>query len=238
MRHWEARFLSCMYVLSLTLLVLFAVRGLTETVTVSGETDQTGLVILDAGHGGPDGGSSSQDGVLESDVNLEITLRTDAVLALMGQRTILTRDSSADLSSAGAETIAQKKVSDIRNRVSLVNDHPDGVLVSIHQNTYPDSSVHGAQVFFGRVGNSEELAKAIQASIYNTVDPGSNRETKPISRDVYLMNHAEIPAVLIECGFLTNEEEKTRLTSPDYQKRLAVAIAAAVSEQLAAGAGV
>ena len=238
MRHWEARFLSCMYVLSLTLLVLFAVRGLTETVTVSGETERAALVILDAGHGGPDGGSSSPDGVLESDLNLEITLRTDAVLALMGQKTILTRDTSEDLSSGEARTIAQKKVSDIRNRVSLVNSHPEGVLVSIHQNTYPDPSVHGAQVFFGRIGFSEALAKAIQENLYQTVDPTSNRQTKPVSRDVYLMDHAEVPAVLIECGFLTNEGEKNRLTSPDYQKRLAVAIAAAVWGQLSDGAGV
>ena len=187
-------------------------------------------MILDAGHGGPDGGSSSPGGTLESDINLEITLRTDAVLSLMGQRTVLTRDSEADLSSAEAVTIAQKKVSDIRNRVRLVNSHPDAVLVSIHQNTYPDPSVHGAQVFYGRVGDSEALAEALQENLKDSVDPTANREAKVISGDIYLMNHVEVPAVLIECGFLTNGEEEQRLLSPDYQKRLAVAIAATLWE--------
>ena len=233
MRHGEARFLSCMYVLSLTLLVLFALHGLRDSVLVSGDAWTEHVVILDAGHGGPDGGSSAADGTRESEINLDITLKTDAVLGLLGERTLLTRETDSDLSSLDAKTIAQKKVTDIRNRVELVNSKPGAVLVSIHQNTYPaDASVHGAQVFYGKVGDSQLLAEQLQENLRTWVDPDNSKAAKPVDPGVYLMNHIENRGVLVECGFLTNSAEAELLKTPDYQKRLAVAIAATVSAYL------
>lgn len=223
-----ARFLSCMYVLSLTLLVLFAVHGVKSSVNVSASTQTAHLWILDAGHGGPDGGCVAEDGTPESQLNLEIALRTDAVLGLLGEPTLLTREGEEDLSSADAVSISQRKVSDIRNRVAIVNTHPDSILVSLHQNTYPDESCHGATVFYNSVFPSQSLADTIQNRL-KQIDSTNQRTTKPIARDIYLMNHISSPGVLIECGFLTNTQDCARIKSSSYQKQLAVAIATALA---------
>ena len=236
MRHSEARFLSCMYVLSLTLLVLFGLHGLRDSVTVSGSAKSTRVIVLDPGHGGMDGGSSAADGTRESDLNLAVTLKTDAVLSLLGERTVLTRRNDADLSGPEDTTISQKKVSDIRARTALVNDQPDALLVSIHQNTFPaDASVHGAQVFYNGKGDSQTLAELLQEKLAESPDQGNTKAAKPIDPGIYLMNRIEAPGVLVECGFLTNPAETERLKSADYQKRLAVTIAAAVSNHLRGG---
>lgn len=237
MKHGEARFLSCMYVLSLTLLVLFAARGVRQAAAVSGETPKIPLVILDAGHGGTDGGSSAADGTKESAINLEITLKTDAVLGLLGADTLLVRSMDTDLSDSSAQSISQKKVTDIRNRVALVNSHPDAVLVSIHQNTYPEEKYSGAQVFYS--GDGKALAEELQKNLAQAVDPGNQRQAKTISPDVYLMNHVNVPAVLVECGFLSNQAEAAKLKSADYQRQLAVAIGVTVVSHLwSEGSGV
>lgn len=225
MKHGEARFLSCMYVLSLTLLILFAANGLRQATTVSASVTQAPLIILDAGHGGTDGGSSSPNGTLECNLNLQVTLKTDAVLGLLGEETLLVRDTDTDLADPDAKTISQKKVTDIRNRVSLVNSHPESVLISIHQNTYPEQQCHGAQVFYGTVGDSKLLAQQLQDNLSNFVDPTNQRKAKAISPDVYLMKHIKVPGILVECGFLTNPEEEAKLKSEAYQKQLAIAIA-------------
>jgi N-acetylmuramoyl-L-alanine amidase len=221
-----------MYVLSLALLAAFALHGLRETVTVSAEETTSQLIILDAGHGGTDGGAAGVDGTRECDVNLQITLKIDAVLGLLGEETLLVRDMDTDLADSSANSIAQKKVSDIRNRVQLANSHPDGLLVSIHCNTYPEQKYHGAQVFYGKVGASKILATTLQDTLAAQVDPSNNRTAKQIASNVYLMNHIEVPGILVECGFLTNPDELQNLKSDAYQKRLAVAIAATVTNYL------
>ena len=225
MKHGEARFLSCMYVLSLTLLILFAARGLGQSAAVSAEAPKTPLVILDAGHGGTDGGSSAADGTLESNINLQITLKTDAVLGLLGQETLLVRTTDTDLADDTAKTIAQKKVTDIHNRVNLINSHPEALLVSIHQNAFSQERYYGAQVFYDAVGESKVLAEALQANLNSCVDPTNHRKAKAIQPEVYLMNHIEVPGILVECGFLSNPTEGEKLKTSDYQNQLAVAIA-------------
>lgn len=227
MKHGEARFLSCMYVLSLTLLVVFAVRGLSASVAVSAVPER--IIILDAGHGGADGGSVSPNGIEEADINLAVTLRTDAVLGLIGERTLLTRSGEEDLSSEEAVTISQKKVSDIRRRVEIVNTHAGAILVSIHQNTYSDPACRGCQVFYGSEEGSRELANIIRENVHQTLDQGSYRVSKPIRPDVYLMNHITVPGVLVECGFLTNPEDEANLQNGAYQNRLAVVLAGSVA---------
>lgn len=232
MRHGEARFLSCMYVLSLTLLAVFAFHGLRGTTAVSAMEKQHRTIILDAGHGGMDGGAVAIDGTRESDLNLAITLKTDALLALLGEKTQLIRDTDTDLSSEDAKTVSQKKVSDIRNRVSTVNAAPDGLLLSIHCNTYTESKYHGAQVFYGTEGESKALAQLLQSSIRTYVDSYNHRESKQIGPDIYLFRHITIPGVLVECGFLSNPEELSLLQEEAYQKKLAVTIAATLSNYL------
>ena len=225
----QGRFLSCMYMLSLTLLAAFALHGLRAQAAVAGEAAIPRIIVLDAGHGGADGGASGPDGTRECDLNLAITLKTDAVLGLLGEETLLLRSTDTDLSSSDAKSISQKKVSDIRRRVELTNSQPGAILVSIHCNTYSQEKYHGAQVFY--TGGAKEFGETMQLALKNGVDPSNARMAKAVSPDVYLMNHIKVPGILVECGFLTNQEELTNLKDPDYQTRLAVTIAVTAANQ-------
>lgn len=187
---------------------------------------ETPTYVLDAGHGGEDGGAVSADGVKESGVNLAVTLRLDALLRLLGRDTVLTRAEDVSIYSEGAETLRQKKASDLKNRVALANATPDAVLVSIHQNSLPTSPrVCGAQVFHSTAARSAELAQAVQQTLNEGVNTADKQE-KPIDPSVYIMKHVTCPAILVECGFLSNADEAARLRQPEHQTRLAFAIAA------------
>lgn len=226
-----------MYMLSLTLLTAFALHGLRAQAAVAGEAAIPRIIVLDAGHGGADGGASGPDGTRECDLNLAITLKTDAVLGLLGEETLLLRSTDTDLSSSDAKSISQKKVSDIRRRVELTNSQPGAILVSIHCNTYSQEKYHGAQVFY--TGGAKEFGETMQLALKNGVDPTNARMAKAVSPDVYLMNHIKVPGILVECGFLTNQEELTNLKDPDYQTRLAVTIAVTAANQASeSGSGV
>lgn len=218
-----------MYMLSLTLLTAFALHGLRAQAAVAGEAAIPRIIVLDAGHGGADGGASGPDGTRECDLNLAITLKTDAVLGLLGEETLLLRSTDTDLSSSDAKSISQKKVSDIRRRVELTNSQPGAILVSIHCNTYSQEKYHGAQVFY--TGGAKEFGETMQLALKNGVDPTNARMAKAVSPDVYLMNHIKVPGILVECGFLTNQEELTNLKNPNYQTRLAVTIAVTAANQ-------
>ena len=238
MRNYH-RFLSGLYIFSLAALAMFAVHGLRTAKAVSAQVDPTAVVILDAGHGGPDGGAAAADGTAESRINLELALRTDAIFGLLGRGVILTRDTDTDLSDPAADTIAAKKVSDIRNRVALVNAEPQGFLVSIHQNIYPSPEVSGAQVFFRQDPDSQTLAERMQEAFGFVPGLDHHRSARQVSEEVYLLGHIRQPGILIECGFLSNPEEAERLKTADYQKKLAVVIAVTTDSYLSEeGSGV
>ena len=188
-------------------------------------------VILDAGHGGEDGGASTADGVLESGINLEIALRLRDLLAFAGVDTQMIRDTDTAVYSGDCRTISQKKVSDLKNRASMVNAVENGLLVSIHQNYFEQTKYCGAQVFFAKTDGSKALAERIQQSLLENVDAAKHRQCKP-SQSVYLMEHIECTGVLIECGFLSNYEEAKRLQTDAYQKKLSAAICGAITEYL------
>jgi len=185
-------------------------------------------VVLDPGHGGEDGGAVSPGGVTESGINLAVAQRVNELLRLMGQRTLLTRAEDVSIHTEG-ETIRARKASDIRNRVALVNGTENAVLVSIHQNSLPSSPVtHGAQVFWNGQEGAQALAETVQTALNETVNPGNEKHAKAIAPTIYLMKHVTAPAILVECGFLSNGEETGRLQEPSYQTRLAAAITAGV----------
>ena len=187
---------------------------------------ETPTYVLDAGHGGEDGGAVSADGVKESGINLAVTLRLDALLRFLGRETVLTRAADVSVYSEGAETLRQKKASDLKNRVALVNATPDAVLVSIHQNSLPTAPrVQGAQVFHSASERSAALARAVQETLNESVNAAEKHE-KPIENTVYLMKNVTCPAILVECGFLSNAEEAARLQQPAHQTKLALAVAA------------
>ena len=184
-------------------------------------------VVIDPGHGGEDGGAVSTDGVEESQINLAISRQVNDLLRFAGQRTVMTRTEDVSICDEGLSTVRQRKASDIRNRVSIVNSRENAVLVSIHQNSLPSSTVtHGAQVFWNQQEGAEALAEAIQTSLNGSINVGNEKHTKQIPPTVYLMNHVTVPAVLVECGFLTNQEETRRLQDETHQRTLAISIAA------------
>lgn len=187
-------------------------------------------IILDAGHGGVDGGAISSTGRPESQYNLEITLRLNDLLRLLGYNTVMIRTTDISVYTKG-ETIAQKKMSDLKERVRIVNEQENGLLLSIHQNNFSDRRYKGAQVFYADTENSQKLAKTLQDAFISSINPGSKRTIRK-STGVYLMEHIQRTGVLIECGFLSNPEEEARLRSGDYQKKLCCVIAATVSNFL------
>ena len=178
--------------------------------------------IIDAGHGGVDGGATSCTGKLESAFNLEISLRLNDLLRFMGYRTRMIRTEDISIYTKDG-SIAQKKVSDLKERVRICGETDGAVLLSIHQNTFQDSRYYGPQVFYADTDGSEEMAEIIQ----KTLDPEGRRKVKR-AEGIYLMERVSCPGVLIECGFLSNPEEEAKLRSAEYQKWLCCGVAVAV----------
>lgn len=187
-------------------------------------------IVIDAGHGGMDGGATSCTGKLESAYNLEIAWKLNDLLHLLGHDTIMTRTSDRSIETEG-KTIAERKLSDLKQRVQIVNETEHALLVSIHQNTFSDSRYSGAQVFYGPEGEGQRLAEDLQSALCATINPGSNRSCKKAD-NVYLMQHIRCTGVLVECGFLSNVQEEAKLSSPDYQRKLCCVIAATLSRFL------
>lgn len=184
-------------------------------------------VIIDAGHGGEDGGAVSVTGVPESGINLAIALRLDQLLGLYGVNTIVLRTTNDSLHDNDAITLREKKVSDLHNRVTRIEAVEGATLISIHQNTYQNPKYHGAQVFFSNAELTLPFAQLTQDILRQTLDPENNRVPAKIPDSVYLMNHITCRAVLVECGFLSNPEEEQKLQTPSYQTKIAVALAGA-----------
>lgn len=183
--------------------------------------------VIDAGHGGEDGGAVGADGTKESELNLAVALRLDALLTFLGEGTRMTRTEDISIHSGDAVTLREKKRSDLENRVKLINGTQGAILVSVHQNSLPSSKrTHGAQVFYGKEEGSRELANAVQLSLNQTVNTGNAKSEKAIDASIFLMKNVTVPAILIECGFLSNESETALLKSGEYQQKLAVVIAA------------
>ena len=187
-------------------------------------------IIIDPGHGGVDGGATSCTGVMESKYNLDISLRLNDLLCLLGHYTRMTRTSDVSIYTKG-ESISQKKVSDLKERVRISNETENAILLSIHQNNFSDSRYSGAQIFYAGTPGSEQLANQMQSALLNTLNPGSSRKSKK-SSSIYLMEHITCPGILIECGFLSNPEEEAKLRDPEYQKKLCCVISATVSQYL------
>lgn len=200
------------------------------TMVESAPVDGRRIIVVDAGHGGIDGGATSCTGVLESSINLEIALRLNDLLRFMGYETVMVRTTDTSIHTQG-NTIAAQKVSDLKERVNLVNSIDNVLLISIHQNTYPDGRYSGAQVFFADDKESKSLADHLQGDFRAVLNPGSKRQCKP-STGIYLMQNIRKPGVLIECGFLSNPTEEAFLRDANYQRKLCCIIVSGISRQL------
>ena len=189
-------------------------------------------VIIDAGHGGEDGGAEV-DGVLEKDINLSIAGKLADILRLCGCRVKEIRDEDISVYDSDAGTLREKKVSDLQNRVKTVNESDNNILVSIHQNKFDNSAYSGTQVFYSTNNdNSRILAQAIRSSVVSFLQNDNARELKPAGSDIYLLDKATVPAVIVECGFLSNDEERTKLLDSGYQSEMAYAVAMGVLEYI------
>ena len=204
-----------------------AAGNVISTLSESAPVTQRKCIIIDPGHGGEDGGAISCTGVSESAINLEIALRLEDLMHLLGIKTLMIRTTDCSVYTQG-QTIAAKKVSDLKERVRIVNSTSNALLISIHQNKFSDGQYSGAQVFYAQTPGSEALAKAMQSTLIRSVNPGSRRMAKKAD-GVYLMKHAECTGILVECGFLSNPEEEAKLRSASYQKKLCCVMAAVCS---------
>lgn len=225
----------CCVILAGMSFVLWQGRGAALSAFSPREDTQV-TVIVDAGHGGEDGGAVAKDGTVESRINLAVAQKLNDLLIFAGQTTCMTRTEDVSIHSPGTDTLHQRKVSDLQNRVALVNGTEHAVLISIHQNSLPSSlKTHGAQVFWNTVEGGDLLAKTVQQRLNLTINVGNEKSAKKITASIYLMKHVTAPAIIVECGFLSNVEETARLQEASYQRMLAVSIAAGYLACMAGG---
>ena len=220
---WKKEHLELIMSVALILCAfLLAGRGwemaLGERVTEG--TDQK-VVVVDAGHGGRDPGKVGVDGCLEKDLNLEIAKKVQAILEQQDIKVIMIRDTDKGLYE---EQTSNKKVQDMKNRCALINETEPDCVVSIHQNSYHEEYVSGAQVFYySSSAEGKALVEALQSELVSYADPENHRQAKA-NDSYYLLKKTEAPIAIVECGFLSNWEEAAKLQDDGYQSRIAWAV--------------
>lgn len=192
-------------------------------------------VILDAGHGGIDGGAVGQGGTVEKTVNLAFAFELQRQLEAEGLRVLLTRTEDVSIHDASAKTVRQQKTSDLKNRLALANRYPDALFISLHQNSLPNSSVKGTVLYYGGQNpESEKLAQMLREEILK-MQPENHKVIKQAQKNLYILSHAVSPAVLVECGFLSNASEERLLCQPEYRQKLCTHIKDAILRYLSRG---
>lgn len=217
-------FTSFLFILQLG--YLFLKKNQTQV----GDFSEEVVILIDPGHGGEDGGAVSVLGDAESHINLSIALKLERLLLFYGSEPILLRHEDSSLHDDSASTIKEKKSSDLKNRVTFINNYDNAVLLSIHQNSYTEEQYHGAQVFYNDIQEESNrfFSEQLQELLRIHLNPENTRVSKPIDSNIYLMNHITVPAVLVECGFLSNYSEAKLLATSDYQQSLACVLTVAL----------
>lgn len=209
-------------------IVLFAMQTLQAFGIVAFHADffaKKETIIIDAGHGGEDGGAVAGNGVLEKDINLAIALELEKNLKQNNFDVIMVRDTDRSVGDQTLGTIAERKRSDTKQRLRMVEEAGECILISIHQNHFSESKYSGAQVFYSpNQPESADLAEAIRQNIVGGLQPENKRENKAADKNIYLLYNCQVPGVLVECGFLSNPEETGKLCNEAYQKEMAAAI--------------
>lgn len=185
------------------------------------------VIVIDPGHGGFDPGKVGINDALEKEINLSISFKLKTALEKEGYEIVLTRTTDTGLNTA---TDKSKKSADMRNRVKVINDTKPLLAISIHQNSYPSESVKGAQVFYYKASEEgKKLAEIIQESMKRLLDSNNKRVAKDNS-NYYMLTHTQCPTVIVECGFLSNQQEARMLLDEDYQEKVAMAITNGVKD--------
>ena len=189
------------------------------------QTDK--VLLIDPGHGGRDGGTSASDGTVEKSINLAISMPLADMLRVFGYTVEVTRDSDCMICDSELVPLRQQKISDMKNRLKMYNK--SRLTISIHQNHFSQSRYHGTQIFYGTKNEeSKLLAASIRQVVLEKLQPQNTRELKKATNDIYLLCNSTAPAIVIECGFLSNSTELSKLKDKDYQQKMACAIACGV----------
>ncbi len=209
-------------------------RKLNRAAETAVQESQEQVIILDAGHGGMDGGCSSANGDVEKNINLAILLDLRELLEMSGYTVIVTRDTDISIHDAGVEGIANQKSSDMDNRLAIFNSCEDAICISIHQNQFTDPKYSGAQMFYSDTcSESAVLAQGLQNQFVAFLQPDNQREIKLCGKELFLCYYSENPTVMVECGFLSNPEEAAKLVTEDYQQQVAFTIYAGLVQYCA-----
>ncbi len=206
--------------------VYYALHGIEVYVPVdTPKISDNFVVVLDAGHGGLDGGAVSVSGALEKDINLSIVLKLRDMLNSFGYNVVLTRDKDISIHDKGVKGAGKQKRSDMDNRLAIFNKYSNAVALSIHQNQFTQSQYNGAQMFYTATNDmSEKLATTMQKQFVEYIQPKNKRETKLVGEELFLINFAKCPSLIVECGFLSNPTEAALLESDEYQSKVAFTI--------------
>lgn len=224
-------------VLFLLIVIVIAVilvsggKSIYKSKSVMGNYDEKPTVIIDPGHGGFDGGAIGINNIVEKDINLSISLKLSDILKANGFEVIMTRDKDISLEDEGLNTIRKRKKSDMNKRLDIIQSNPNAIFVCVHQNKFEQESSKDTQVFYSTNNpDSEVLASKIQDNFIKILQPNNKRAIKPSGKELYLLYKSKIPAVLVECGFLSNYEDAFKLLNTDYQDKVAFVIYTSISE--------
>ena len=199
----------------LLIVVLLSVSSITFPIFVAQTIKNQHVICIDAGHGGSDPGKVGNSNVLEKDINLSLALKLQKLLEQKNYKVCMTRDGDYNLSSSSKS----QKLSDLSNRKQIIFENDPLAVISIHQNSYPSSDVHGAQVFYPQGSEkSKVLADSIQSALIKGLDPKNHRQAKA-NADYYLFRDNPYPTVIVECGFLSNPYELKSLQDHTYQQK-------------------
>lgn len=233
-RFWDLRKISVIIALLFAAGTAIIVSGSArKAVPAAARTEDKRTLVIDAGHGGMDGGAVSGGGLKESEVNLAIAQRLFDLCRAFGLDCAMTRFSEALDYPPEAKSVREKKQWDLRRRAGQANDTPFAVLLSIHQNRYPDARPSGTQVFYAPTEGSERFAALTHDNLISCLCPENRRVCAPASGSIYLMKNVDCPAILVECGFLSNPEEAGKLADPAYQTGIAAVLCASYIQYLA-----
>lgn len=224
------RKLELIMVLMLLIGVIAASQKLSQYVSSTNVKtgDLSRTIIIDPGHGGGDPGKVGINNALEKDLNLQISKKLKSILEEKGYTVIMTRTSDAGLNSSDD---TNKKIADMKKRVALINNTNPPLVVSIHQNSYPQESIKGAQVFYYSHSKEGETAAKVLQTALKAVDPDNNRQAKA-NDTYYLLKKTKPATVIVECGFLSNSAEAKKLTTEDYQNEIAEAVCSGIIQYL------
>ena len=215
--------------LFLTCILLCAIFGQSDNeASKPASTDRLPTVIIDAGHGGKDGGAVGIDGTLEKNLNFEISKVLCELMKISGYNVVMTRTDDTMLTTE--DNIGSAKTRDLKQRLTIASRYPDGLMVSVHCNKFPSESCKGLQAYYSENELARDTAKSIQDSVTKLLQPTNHRKSKQADSSIYLLHRAVTPSVLIECGFLSNTEECALLNNDGYRKKLALCILSGINE--------